>query len=176
MMSNLAYLSLGSNIDPEDNLRLAVEMLTTRSKLLTVSSVWETQPVGMTGQPNFLNAAALIETKLTAAQFRREIIHRIEQALGRVRGADKYGPRTIDIDLMLFNQEIFVLEGRHIPDPEVQQRAFVAIPLAEIAPHYRHPETGQTLGEMARQFVVTQEAMRRRPDMSQGLVRFCCKT
>jgi 2-amino-4-hydroxy-6-hydroxymethyldihydropteridine diphosphokinase len=172
IMSNLAYLSLGSNVRPEKNLQQAVQMLAASSKLLAVSPVWETLPLGIVDQPNFLNAATVVETKRTAEAFKREVIRQIENRLGRVRNGDKFGPRTIDIDIMFFNHQIFELDHRHIPDPEVLERPFVAIPLAEIAPDYRHPETGQTLRDIAGGFAVTEEEMRLRPNLSQTVAQF----
>jgi 2-amino-4-hydroxy-6-hydroxymethyldihydropteridine diphosphokinase len=171
-MSNLAFLSLGSNIQPEKNLTKAVEKLARVSKLVAVSPVWETLPLGITDQPNFLNAATLIETNRTAETFKRDVIRRIEDDLGRVRTGDKFGPRTIDIDIMLFNHQIFELDNHHIPDPEVLERPFVAIPLAEIAPDYQHPETGQSLRDIAQRFEVSEKEMRLRPNVSQTLTQF----
>lgn len=171
-MPNLAYLSLGSNIKPEENLPRAVEMLAESSKLLAVSPVWETLPLGITDQPNFLNAATLVETDQTAEAFKQDVIRQIERDLGRARNGDKYGPRPIDIDIMLFNQQIFELDNHHIPDPEVLERPFVAIPLAEIAPDYEHPETGQTLRDIAQGFKVIEQEMRLRPNVSQTLTQF----
>jgi 2-amino-4-hydroxy-6-hydroxymethyldihydropteridine diphosphokinase len=168
-MANVVYLSLGSNIEPAENLRAAIEQLAAQTKLIAVSSVWETKPVGLAKQPNFLNAAAIVETSLTAEQFKQEVIGPIEQGLGRVRQADKNAPRPIDIDIMLFNRQILQLGQRHIPSPEIIERPFVAIPLAEIAPDYQHPEVGQTLAEIARKFEVNQADMRPRPDVSQSL-------
>ena len=118
-MPNLAFLSLGSNIRPEENLSKAVEMLAHTSRLVAVSTVWETLPLGITDQPNFLNAATLVETDHTANAFKSEVIRRIEDELGRVRKGDKFGPRPIDIDIMLFNDQIFELDNHHIPDPEL---------------------------------------------------------
>ena len=166
MRQNRAYLSLGSNIKPVENLKAAVEQLAILTDLKAVSSVWETNPVGLLNQPNFLNAAAIVDTELNAAQLKRTILISIEQRLGRVRQADKNAARTIDIDLMLFNQQIFRLGQRHIPDAEVIERAFVAIPLAEIAPDYYHPETGQTLRQIAQCFDVNPADMRLRSDIS----------
>lgn len=168
-MSNTAYLSLGSNMEPEDNLKAAVKLLATLTKLVAVSSVWETKPLGLTNQPNFLNTAAIVETELTAEQLKREVIGSIEQSLCRVRQIDKNAPRPIDIDIMLFNRQIFELGHRHIPDREIVERAFVAISLAEIAPDYQHPETGQTLSEIAGNFEVKCEEMLLRQDISQIL-------
>jgi len=107
----------------------------------------------------------LFETHLSAQALREEAISAIEAALGRVRTENKNAPRTIDIDIMLFNQDIIQLEGRRIPDPEVLERSFVAIPLAEIAPDYVHPETGQTLKDIASQFDTTSADMARRDDV-----------
>jgi 2-amino-4-hydroxy-6-hydroxymethyldihydropteridine diphosphokinase len=170
-MSNIAYLSLGSNIEPEDNLKSAVRMLATLTYLMAVSSVWETRPLGMANQPNFLNAAAIVKTDLEAKRLKWQVIDRIEQCLGRVRQINKNVPRPIDIDIMLFNHQIIELGDRHIPDPELLERPFVAIPLAEIAPDYRHPETGQTLRAIARSFAVKNGDMRLCQDASQALSR-----
>ena len=168
-MTNIAYLSLGSNIEPETNLRTALELLAAQTRLISVSSVWETRPAGLGGQPNFLNAAAVVETDLTAEQLKQEVLVSIEKRLGRVRQADKYAARPIDLDIILFNQDVFELGNRHIPDPEIVERPFVAIPLAEIAPDYKHPELGQTISEIARRFEVNKEEMYLRPDVSQSI-------
>ncbi len=163
---NRAYLSLGSNIDPIANLQAAVAMLAVQTHLLAVSSVWKTAPIGITDQPDFLNMAVLVETKLSAQQLKRDVLRRIEMNLHRVRSGHRYGPRTIDIDLMLFNREVFELDGHHIPNAEVRERAFVAIPLAEISPEYRHPETGQSLVAIAANFDIKEEKMFLRPDVT----------
>lgn len=144
-----AFVSLGSNIEPEQNLKEAVQRLAARAHLLAVSPVYETQPVGTTDQPSFLNAAALIETHLTPAELKTQVLQAIEEELGRVRTADKNAPRTIDLDISLFGDEVLEVENRHIPDPEILQFAHIARPLADLAPHQRHPETGQTLLEIA---------------------------
>ncbi|MFC1976496.1 2-amino-4-hydroxy-6-hydroxymethyldihydropteridine diphosphokinase, partial [Chloroflexota bacterium] len=122
--------------------------------------------------PNFLNAATLVETDQSPESFKDEVIRRIEDDLGRVRTADKFAPRSIDIDIMLFNDQVLDVDNRHIPDPEVLERPFVAIPLAEIAPDYRHPETGQTLRDIAQGFTVTEAEMRLRPNLSQVLTEY----
>ena len=149
-MMNRVFVALGSNIDSERNLREAVRRLASRCRLLAVSPVYETAPVGKTDQPNFLNAAVLIETDLAAGELKTEVLQIIEQELGRVRTEDKNAPRTIDLDISLFNQEVFDLGQRHIPDPEILKYPHVAIPLADLAPDQCHPETGQTLGQIAR--------------------------
>jgi 2-amino-4-hydroxy-6-hydroxymethyldihydropteridine diphosphokinase len=163
--TSLAYLSLGSNIEPERNLPAAVALLARYGRVRAVSTVWETRPVGFADQPNFLNVALILETRLSAQALRSEAIADIETALGRIRSENKNAPRTIDIDIMFFNHDVLQIGNRHIPDPEVLERAFVAIPMAEIAPDYVHPETGQTLQAIARQFDPMQSGMRRRRDI-----------
>jgi len=167
---NLAYLSLGSNVEPEHNLPAAVARLARFGHVRAVSTVWESAPVGLVDQPNFLNAAVLLETEFSAQALREQAIAEIEAALGRVRTENKNAPRTIDIDIMLFNRDVLQVGRRHIPDPEILERPFVAIPLAEIAPDYIHPETGQTLQQIARP--MWWDGITRRPDviMRSGVV------
>ncbi len=169
--ANLAYLSLGSNIEPERNLPTAVGWLGRWGRVQAVSIVWESAPLGFADQPdflqpNFLNAAVLLETGLSAQALRQEAIASIETALGRVRTSNKNAPRTIDIDIMLFNHDILQVGQRHIPSPEVLERPFVAIPLAEIAPDYVHPEIGQTLRHIAGRFDPKAAGLRRRDDVT----------
>ncbi len=170
-LPNLAYLSLGSNIEPERNLAAAVDWLGRWGRVQAVSTVWESAPAGFADQPNFLNAAALLETGLSAQALRQEAITSIETALGRVRTTDKNAPRPIDIDIMLFNRDVLQVGRRHIPDPEVLERPFVAIPLAEIAPDYVHPEIGRTLRQIAGRFDPAAAGMRRRDDVTRLIRR-----
>lgn len=144
-------ITLGSNINPEYNMRQAVRRLSLHCRPLAVSPVYETAPVGKTDQPNFLNAAVLIETDLSAAQLKTRVLQVIEQELGRVRTRDKNAPRTIDLDIALFGDRVLDLGQRHVPDPDILRYPHVAIPLADLAPEERHPETGQTLGEIAQE-------------------------
>ncbi len=141
------YLALGSNIDAEHNLREAVRRLALMPscRVLAVSPVYETAPVGKTDQPNFLNAAALIETDLSPDELKAQVLQRIEHELGRIRTVDKNAPRTIDLDIALFGDQIVQVGQRHIPDPDLLRYAHIAVPLADLSPSFRHPETGQTL-------------------------------
>lgn len=163
---NLAYLSIGSNIEPEKNLPAAVQALARFGTVRAVSSVWETAPVGFRDQPNFLNAAVILETELSAAEVRAVVCRSIEQALHRVRTENPNAPRTIDVDLSLFNHEVLALADKQIPDPDILTHAFVAVPLAEIAPAYRHPLTGQTLREIAQQLQRASEGIAKRDDVA----------
>lgn len=166
---NTAYLSLGSNIEPATNMVRAVEMLAQATTLIAVSTVWESPPIGLLDQANFLNAAAIITTPLSAKALKTDILRQIERDLGRVWQADKNAPRPMDIDLMLFNQDIFQLDNRQIPDDEILSRPFVAIPLAELAPNYRHPQTEQTLQEIAARFTPITEGLQRHHGASQAV-------
>ncbi len=169
---NRAYLGLGSNIQPHENLPAAVRQLGAYGQVAAVSSVWETAPVGYTDQPNFLNAAVLLLTELSAREIRGQAVVQIESQLRRVRDPDNVnGPRTIDIDLLLFNADVMRHGARETPDPEILSRSFLAIPLAEIDPDYIHPQTNQTLREIAGQFQDEREQMsvRREVDLSAAI-------
>jgi 2-amino-4-hydroxy-6-hydroxymethyldihydropteridine diphosphokinase len=160
-----AYLSLGSNIEPEKNLPAAVRGLGRFGRVQRVSSVWQSPPLGATGQPDYLNAALLLDTPLSAECLKKEGIAVVEALLGRVRGGNRFAPRTIDIDIMLFDSEQLLVGGRTIPDREALERPFVAIPLAEIDPGYIHPVTGESLGEIAARFDPISWGLRLRPDV-----------
>jgi 2-amino-4-hydroxy-6-hydroxymethyldihydropteridine diphosphokinase len=151
----VVYVSLGSNIAPEHHLRQAVRMLRTHSPLLVISSVYRTPPQGFTQQPDFLNMAVRLITTLSPVEFKARVIGSIEQRLSRVRDPhNKNAPRTIDLDISLWNQDVMDYGDKpwHIPEPDITRFAHVAMPLAEIAPDYVHPETGQTLAQIAAQF------------------------
>ena len=152
-MSNRVFISLGSNIDKETNLPAAITILKELGRIQAVSSVFETVPIGLPGDPKrplFWNAAVQIETNLDAADFRSEVLGLVEKTLKRQRSTDRNSARTIDADLILFNQDIFELdETHHIPDPDLLRFAHVAVPLAELAPKLNHPETGELLAELA---------------------------
>ena len=164
--SNRAFLSLGSNIDPETNLPAAVRELQRFGRVVAVSQVWETEPVGFADQANFLNAALLLETPLSPEALQFEVVVEVETVLGRIRDPhNKNAPRTIDIDLALFNRDVLKLEQRQIPDPDILERAFVAIPLSELDPEYLHPSENRTLAEIAGDFDVELRSIQLRPDV-----------
>lgn len=125
-----AYLNIGSNIEPERHLREAVRLLRERGQVEAVSNAWQSHAFGSDG-PDFLNACLLFLTPLDDRELKVEVIRPIEAALGRVRGPDKYAPRTIDIDIILFDEEPF--------SGEFWSNAFVVVPLAELLPNFHHP-------------------------------------
>ena len=146
-----AYVGLGSNLgERESLLKSALEQLAQlpETRLGKVSSLYDTAPVGELDQPNFLNAVAQLETALTARQFLWNLLL-IERRLGRVRhAAQRYGPRTIDLDLVLFGDQVIDTPDLKVPHPEYHRRAFVLVPLAEIEPKLVHPVLGLTAPEL----------------------------
>ena len=139
-MMHQAYVMLGSNIDPVENTRRALALLAEWVRLLAVSNCWETGSVGYDG-PNFINVAVLAETALDREDLKTQVLASIEKQLGRVRSANKNAPRTIDLDIVVFDGQVV--------DQNLWERAHVAAPMAELLPDLRHPQSGQTLKEAA---------------------------
>lgn len=163
---NRVYICLGSNIDAESNLPDAVRLLGRYGTVTAASTVYETLPVGFTAQANFLNAAVLLETDLVLEAILGEVVPEIERALRRVRDpGNPNGPRTIDLDVALFNDVAARTDRHEIPDPDVAKYPFVAIPLAELDPRYALPTTGETLASIAGRLRVAAGDMRPRPDV-----------
>src|ERR1700758_3328346 len=146
-MPNLAHLSLGSNVgDPEQNLREAIHRLQALGRIIEVSSFYETEPVEFAEQPWFVNCAVALETSQSASQLMTGVLE-IERDIGRQR-VQKKGPRIIDIDILLFGDEIVNTPDLTIPHPSMAGRRFVLEPLAEIASQARHPVLKKTVGEL----------------------------
>ena len=157
-MPNRVVIALGSNIEKEQNLPRAIELLREMCDVTAVSPIYETEPVGLLNQPNFWNTAVLIQTDLSASQIKQQIIGSIETKLKRVRQADKNAPRTIDADIVLFNDAVFEYDGgdgrsRPIPDPDLAKFPHVAVPVADLLPDFPHPQTGELLGDLAQRLL-----------------------
>jgi 2-amino-4-hydroxy-6-hydroxymethyldihydropteridine diphosphokinase len=150
-------ISLGSNLDKEINLPAAIALLRQHPDILVlaVSPVLVTAAIAADGsfaaQPEFHNAAVRAETAL-APQELRGVLRAIETQLGRVRGADKFAPRTIDLDLSFYGSGVTGANDKPLPDPDVLRFAHVAIPLASVAGDWVHPVTGETLTAVAAGF------------------------
>lgn len=138
---NEVYLLLGSNIDPEKNILLALEYLNRNFRLIEVSHTWQTRPVGSSAG-DFLNTAVKLETTLDAYTLKENCLCHIEEVLGRVRQEDKNAPRTIDLDIVIFNREIL--------DDSLFRFAHLIIPFAELLPDLIEPQSHQTLSTLAR--------------------------
>jgi 2-amino-4-hydroxy-6-hydroxymethyldihydropteridine diphosphokinase len=146
-MPSFVYLSLGSNVgDREAHLREAQARLVAAGSVVAVSSFYETEPVEFTRQPWFLNCAVAFETSRTPQQLMAAILS-IEEEMGRLR-VQKKGPRSIDIDILLFGDAIMNSKELTIPHPAMDQRRFVLEPLAEIAAESLHPVLKKTIREL----------------------------
>jgi 2-amino-4-hydroxy-6-hydroxymethyldihydropteridine diphosphokinase len=139
-----AYVGLGANLgDRERTLRAAVEALAAEQgiEVVAVSTLRETEPVGVGEQPRFLNGAVELQTTLTA----RELLDRllaVEERFGRVRTPGEHGPRTLDLDLLLYGDDVIDEPGLTVPHPHLHERSFVLEPLAELAPGLLVPGRG----------------------------------
>ncbi|MCA9080627.1 MAG: 2-amino-4-hydroxy-6-hydroxymethyldihydropteridine diphosphokinase [Planctomycetaceae bacterium] len=150
MATDGVFIALGSNIAPEIHLPAAAALLARRFPIAAVSTVWESAPVGFSEQPNFCNAALLLHGEIPKPQDLKQELLGIEDELHRVRDPDnKNGPRTIDLDIALFGQLVLHNEHVSIPDPQIPERPFLAIPLAELAPDFVHPELQCSLAVIA---------------------------
>ena len=146
-MAETVYLSLGSNVgDREQHLRDAIRRLADVGTVVSVSAIYETEPVEFTRQEWFLNCAVGIETNRTPKQLMAALLA-IEREMGRER-IQKKGPRAIDIDIVLFGDHVVESEELTVPHPGMQRRRFVLEPLAEIAAEARHPVLGRSVREM----------------------------
>jgi 2-amino-4-hydroxy-6-hydroxymethyldihydropteridine diphosphokinase len=160
-----AYLSLGSNIDPETHLRSALAALAARFGALTVSPAYRFKAVGFAG-PDFLNMAVGIDTDLDPLAL-DAWLHALEDRHGRCRDVPRYASRTLDVDIVLFDDRIVEGPGHlRIPRPELAE-AFVLKPLADIAPEARDPVSGRTVAELWRSHgaASSPEAMTIAPDL-----------
>jgi 2-amino-4-hydroxy-6-hydroxymethyldihydropteridine diphosphokinase len=158
-MSHLVYLSLGSNVgDREHHLRDALARLGATRKVVAVSSFYETEPVEFTDQAWFLNCVVALETSESAGHLMTALL-RMEQDMGRERTQEK-GPRTIDIDILLFDGVIADAPELTIPHPAMHQRRFVLAPLAEIAGDTLHPILKKTARQLLDELPTGQEVRR----------------
>lgn len=147
------YISVGSNIDPLENVRKGLKLLNKSVKILALSTFWMTDPVDSEGQPRFLNGVVEIETELDPADLKFSVLRKVEEKLGRVRTEDKHAPREIDLDIVIYGDTMIDTNGMVLPDPEIESRAFLAVPLYELDPDLILPGTGKKMYEIAGKFV-----------------------
>jgi 2-amino-4-hydroxy-6-hydroxymethyldihydropteridine diphosphokinase len=165
----IVYLGLGSNLGGrKQNLVQALELLSKRAVIEKVSSIYETEPVGYKEQPLFLNAVCRISTELKPGRLLL-LAKKIEAKLGRTSGFPN-APRPIDIDILLYGDEVLSSKELTVPHPRLAERAFVLVPLAEIAPNMVHPASGKTIKNLladlgkvtgVRKWAEAEEIMRR---------------
>lgn len=152
LLKHTAFVALGSNLgDREANLNRAVELLKQhRVDVVKVSTFIETEPYGVTDQPRFLNGACMVKTELEPLELLRLLLS-VEKEMGRVR-LRHWGERNIDLDLLLFEDVLMDTEELRLPHPDMANRDFVMLPLAELVPDLKHPILQKTMLELAQKF------------------------
>jgi 2-amino-4-hydroxy-6-hydroxymethyldihydropteridine diphosphokinase len=162
----IAYISIGSNIDPEANLRQAVALLRERAEVevLALSAVYQSPAYGFADQPDFLDVVAKVQTMLTPEQFKHDVLDDIERHCGRDRASqiNKDGPLTMDMDILLWGDTAFEFGSKpwRVPNKGITKFAAVAIPLAELAPDVVHPVEGMTIQQIASRFENAEDVQR----------------
>jgi GTP cyclohydrolase I len=146
-----AVIGLGSNIDPERNIPMAFARLRHQPRLTIESQSRCYRSAAVGGGPDFLNAAALVDTGLSPGAL-REVLRGIEAGMGRERNEDRNAPRTIDLDILLFEGFSGEVDGTRIPDPDLARHAHLAVPAADVAPEWEYPGTGTVLKTIAAAF------------------------
>lgn len=134
------YLALGSNIEPELYIPLALKRLKDIFPVSAVSSAYQTPAIG-SDSPDFINAVILIQTEAAPDTLKQEYLRPLEAELGRIRTEDKNAPRTIDVDILLYDDALY--------EKELWEQAHLAVPLADVYPEYTHPQTQQTIQDIA---------------------------
>lgn len=153
LSSHTAFVALGSNLgDREGNLRRALELLSQNGvEIVKISKFIETEPYGVIDQPRFLNGVCQVKTALKPLELLRLLLA-VEKEMGRVR-LRHWGERNIDLDLLLYEDTIMDTEELRLPHPDMVNRDFVMLPLAEIAPELKHHVLDKTMAELAAEFM-----------------------
>jgi 2-amino-4-hydroxy-6-hydroxymethyldihydropteridine diphosphokinase len=136
----LVLVGLGSNLEPEKNLSRAIFLFSELAQIIKKGFIWQTPAVGSEG-PDYLNTAILIKTGLPLDQFKNKVLSQIEDKLGRVRQEDRYADRTIDLDVLVFDNQVI--------DDELWTQPHVAVPAADVAPELKNPRTGEKISQAA---------------------------
>ena len=144
-----AFVAAGSNINPGTNVRAAIRALAVHTPIVAISTVYRTRAEDRPGQPSFYNCILEVRTGIPALELKFQVLRRIESDLGRRRTADKCAPRTIDLDLILYGDLVLKTTNLSLPDPQITDRPYLAIPLGELAPDLVLPGTASRMAELA---------------------------
>jgi 2-amino-4-hydroxy-6-hydroxymethyldihydropteridine diphosphokinase len=144
-----AFIGIGSNIEPAENMHAAIRSLARQTRLTGISTVYLTQALGRPDQPPYYNCVVEIETEAPPTEIKYGLLRNIENDLGRLRTQDKYAARTIDLDLIVYGDLALDADGIKLPDPEILERPFLAIPLFELAPDLVLAGHGSHISEVA---------------------------
>ena len=144
-----AFIGIGSNIEPERNVRAAVRNLAQQTRVTGISMVYCTDALDRPEQSPYFNCVVEIETEAPPSEVKHGLLRPIENRLGRKRSEDKYAPRTIDLDLIVYSDLAMDVEDIRLPDPEILERPFLTIPLFELAPDLVLAGYGLRIGEVA---------------------------
>jgi 2-amino-4-hydroxy-6-hydroxymethyldihydropteridine diphosphokinase len=147
-----AFIGVGSNIAPEENIRAALRRLTQSMRLTSISTFYLQPAIDRPEEPAFYNGVVAVDTDLLPAAIKWEILRPIEAMLGRRRSPDKYASRTIDLDLLVYDQCALSTDDLSLPDPDILNRPFIAIPLYELAPSLVLPGSGLPIRQVAERF------------------------
>jgi 2-amino-4-hydroxy-6-hydroxymethyldihydropteridine diphosphokinase len=148
-MTARAFIAVGSNISPKKNVRAALLALGRQEQIVAVSTIHRTEPEGRPDQPDFYNCVVEIKTDKTPEALKYQVLRRIEAGLGRQRTSDKFAPRIIDLDLILYDDLVLDTDRLILPDPEIASRPFLAACLSELAPDLTLPGTTSRVAELA---------------------------
>jgi 2-amino-4-hydroxy-6-hydroxymethyldihydropteridine diphosphokinase len=147
-MNVAAYVAVGSNIRPEEHIPAALDRLQRALRVTASSTFYRTAALDRPADPDFLNGVWRVETDLAPRSLKDNVLRCIENELGRVRSPDRYAPRTLDLDLLLHGNAVIAEPGLRLPDPDIRTRAFLAVPLLELAPALVLPDTGEPLASL----------------------------
>ena len=153
------YVGVGSNLNAEENIHKAINLLTEQFGQLKVSPAYLSGAIGFEGD-DFINLVIAFQSNETTAEIRHRLTQ-IEIDCGRTRETQRYGPRTLDLDLLLYGDRSLTCNGVEIPRPEILKYAFVLRPLSDIAAEHKHPRTGESFGSLWRRFADPSQSIQR---------------